>query len=109
MFCAKGGALFIISIFMCVCVFRLQQLPQTLAELDDSLKLLETLQVNLAKTESQIPLIHEKFGILDKYEVPVEPAVSSTCSNIHLLTHTFYHNPNFITWFTHRCRKCVRC
>uniref|UniRef100_A0A3Q1IX48 Dynein axonemal heavy chain 2 n=1 Tax=Anabas testudineus TaxID=64144 RepID=A0A3Q1IX48_ANATE len=51
---------------------RLTHPPQTLVELGDSLKLLETLQVNLAKTEAQIPLIHEQFAILDKYEVPVE-------------------------------------
>lgn len=85
MFYAKGGVLFIIFIFMCV--FRLRQPPQTLAELGDSLKLLETLQVNLAKTEAQIPLIHEQFGILDKYEVPVEQAVSTSRNNIQILTH----------------------
>lgn len=56
-------------------VFRLEQLPQTLAELGESLKLLESLQRDLAKTEAQIRLIHEQFAILDKYEVPVEQAV----------------------------------
>ncbi|XP_042367999.1 dynein axonemal heavy chain 2 [Plectropomus leopardus] len=54
---------------------RLKQPPQTLAELGKSLKLLETLQGDLAKTEAQIPLIHEQFAILDKYEVPVEQTV----------------------------------
>ncbi|KAK1890151.1 Dynein heavy chain 2 axonemal, partial [Dissostichus eleginoides] len=54
---------------------RLKKPPQTLAELSGNLKLLETLQGNLAKTEAQIPLIHEQFAILDKYEVPVEQAV----------------------------------
>uniref|UniRef100_A0A4W6ECP9 Dynein axonemal heavy chain 2 n=1 Tax=Lates calcarifer TaxID=8187 RepID=A0A4W6ECP9_LATCA len=54
---------------------RLRQPPQSLAELGESLKLLETLQGDLAKTEAQIPLIHEQFAILDKYEVPVEQAV----------------------------------
>uniref|UniRef100_A0A3P8VN13 Dynein axonemal heavy chain 2 n=1 Tax=Cynoglossus semilaevis TaxID=244447 RepID=A0A3P8VN13_CYNSE len=53
----------------------LEQLPQTLAELGESLKLLESLQRDLAKTEAQIRLIHEQFAILDKYEVPVEQAV----------------------------------
>uniref|UniRef100_A0A3Q3RVK4 Dynein axonemal heavy chain 2 n=1 Tax=Mastacembelus armatus TaxID=205130 RepID=A0A3Q3RVK4_9TELE len=56
---------------------RLRQPPQTLAELGDSLKLLETLQGNLTKTEAQILLIHEQFAILDKYEVPVEQAVQN--------------------------------
>ncbi|XP_028992315.1 dynein axonemal heavy chain 2 isoform X2 [Betta splendens] len=56
---------------------RLRQPPQTLAELGDSLKLLETLQGNLARTEAQIPLIHDQFAILDKYEVPVEQAVQN--------------------------------
>lgn len=60
-----------------LCVFRLKKPPQTLAELSGNLKLLETLQGNLAKTEAQIPLIHEQFSILDKYEVPVEQAVST--------------------------------
>nr|XP_020476144.1 LOW QUALITY PROTEIN: dynein heavy chain 2, axonemal [Monopterus albus] len=54
---------------------RLGQPPQTLAELGDRLKLLETLKGDLAKTEAQISLIHEQFAILDKYEVPVEPVV----------------------------------
>ncbi|XP_071333968.1 dynein axonemal heavy chain 2 [Trachinotus anak] len=54
---------------------RLRQPPRTLVELGESLKLLETLQGDLAKTEAQIPLIHEQFAILDKYEVPVEQAV----------------------------------
>ncbi|XP_045920170.1 dynein axonemal heavy chain 2 isoform X2 [Micropterus dolomieu] len=54
---------------------RLRQPPQTLAELDERLKLLEALQCDLAKTEAQIPLIHDQFSILDKYEVPVEQAV----------------------------------
>ncbi|XP_062301425.1 dynein axonemal heavy chain 2 [Scomber scombrus] len=54
---------------------RLRQPPQTLSELGESLKLLQTLQGDLSKTEAQIPLIHEQFAILDKYEVPVEQAV----------------------------------
>ncbi|XP_027143976.1 dynein heavy chain 2, axonemal isoform X2 [Larimichthys crocea] len=54
---------------------RLRQPPQTLLELDESLKLLDTLRGDLAKTEAQIPLIHDQFAILDKYEVPVEHAV----------------------------------
>uniref|UniRef100_A0A8P4KIS1 Dynein axonemal heavy chain 2 n=1 Tax=Dicentrarchus labrax TaxID=13489 RepID=A0A8P4KIS1_DICLA len=54
---------------------RLRRPPQTLMELSESLKLLETLQGDLAKTEAQIPLIHDQFAILDKYEVPVEQAV----------------------------------
>ncbi|XP_060896803.1 dynein axonemal heavy chain 2-like [Labrus mixtus] len=56
---------------------RLTQPPQTLAELGESLKLLETLKSNLPKTEAQIPLIHDQFAILDKYEVPVEPPVQN--------------------------------
>uniref|UniRef100_A0A3P9PK94 Dynein axonemal heavy chain 2 n=1 Tax=Poecilia reticulata TaxID=8081 RepID=A0A3P9PK94_POERE len=43
--------------------------PQTLAELSDSLTLLANLNRDLANTEAQIPLIHERFAILDKYEV----------------------------------------
>nr|XP_040043942.1 dynein heavy chain 2, axonemal isoform X1 [Gasterosteus aculeatus aculeatus] len=54
---------------------RLRQPPQNLAELGERMKLLETLQVDLAKTEAQIPLIHDQFAILDKYEVQVEQAV----------------------------------
>lgn len=59
-------------------VFRLRQPPQTLAELGKSLKLLTTLKGDLAKTEAQIPLIHDQFAILDKYEVPVEQTVSTS-------------------------------
>ncbi|MCI4377271.1 hypothetical protein PGIGA_G00201730 [Pangasianodon gigas] len=51
---------------------RLAQIPQTLDELVESLKLLETLQGDVSKTESQIPPIQEQFAILEKYEVTVE-------------------------------------
>nr|XP_046242172.1 dynein axonemal heavy chain 2 isoform X2 [Scatophagus argus] len=54
---------------------RLSQPPKTLAELEESLKLLEAVRGDLAKTEAQIPLIHDQFAILDKYEVSVEQAV----------------------------------
>ncbi|XP_076026906.1 dynein axonemal heavy chain 2 [Genypterus blacodes] len=54
---------------------RLREVPQNLADLAESLNLLESLQGDLAKTEAQIPLIHEQFGILDKYEVTVEQTV----------------------------------
>ncbi|XP_063042411.1 dynein axonemal heavy chain 2 [Engraulis encrasicolus] len=54
---------------------RLSQPPQTLVELADSLKLLDTVQGDLSKTESQIPPIHEQFAILEKYEVTVEHSV----------------------------------
>ncbi|XP_048885226.1 dynein axonemal heavy chain 2 [Brienomyrus brachyistius] len=51
---------------------RLSQPPQSLTELEESLKLLEILQGDLAKTESQILPIHEQFAILEKYEVTVD-------------------------------------
>ncbi|KAM9717113.1 dynein axonemal heavy chain 2 [Menidia menidia] len=53
-------------------VNKLTQPPQTLPELGESLKLLETLQGSLTKTEAQITLIHEQFAILDKYDVQME-------------------------------------
>ncbi|KAL0970220.1 hypothetical protein UPYG_G00238880 [Umbra pygmaea] len=54
---------------------RLNQAPQTLLELVESLKLLETVQGDLQKVKNQIPPIHEQFEILEKYEVTVDPAV----------------------------------
>ncbi|TRY86536.1 hypothetical protein DNTS_031646 [Danionella cerebrum] len=54
---------------------RVSQTPQTLTELGESLKLLESLQADLSKIESQIPPIHEQFAILTKYEVPVDSSV----------------------------------
>ncbi|XP_073321620.1 dynein axonemal heavy chain 2 [Pagrus major] len=54
---------------------RLKQPPQTLPELRESLKLLETLQGDLTKTKVQIPLIHDQFAVLDKYDVDVEQDV----------------------------------
>lgn len=67
-----------------VCLLRLSQPPQTLMDLGESLKLLETLQADLSKIESQIPPIHEQFAILTKYEVTVDPAVSAlTLSHTH--------------------------
>ncbi|KAK5609612.1 Dynein heavy chain 2, axonemal [Crenichthys baileyi] len=56
---------------------RLMKPPQTLDELSDSLTLLETLKGDLANKEAQITLIHERFAILDKYEVPVESSVQA--------------------------------
>ncbi|MEQ2165651.1 hypothetical protein GOODEAATRI_019310, partial [Goodea atripinnis] len=56
---------------------RLMKPPQTLDELSDSLTLLETLKGDLANNEAQITLIHERFAILDKYEVPVESTVQA--------------------------------
>ncbi|XP_041842513.1 dynein heavy chain 2, axonemal [Melanotaenia boesemani] len=54
---------------------RLRHPPQTLAELGENLKLLEILQNNLPKTEALIPVIHEQFAVLDKYEVSLEKTV----------------------------------
>lgn len=76
-----------------MCVFRVSQPPQTLAELEKSLKLLETLQADLSKIESQIPPIHEQFAILEKYEVPVDPAVSvAPHAHRHTLPQVFQSN-----------------
>ncbi|XP_028810290.1 dynein heavy chain 2, axonemal isoform X2 [Denticeps clupeoides] len=57
---------------------RLLHPPETLADLKESLKLLDTLQADLPKIESQIPLIHEQFAILEKYEVTVEQSITET-------------------------------
>ncbi|XP_028285542.1 dynein heavy chain 2, axonemal [Parambassis ranga] len=62
---------------------RLRQTPQTLVELSDSLKLFETLQDSLAKTEAQIPVIHEQFALLDKYEVSVDESVLEMCEGLN--------------------------
>ncbi|KAA0723088.1 Dynein heavy chain 2, axonemal [Triplophysa tibetana] len=64
-----------LHIFLQENALRVSQPPQTLAELVESLKLLENLHANLSKIESQIPPIHEQFAILEKYEVTVDPAV----------------------------------
>lgn len=56
--------------------FRLKRPPQTLDELSESLKLLETLQGTLTQTEAEISLVHEQFAILEKQEVDVEKTVS---------------------------------
>ncbi|XP_064181287.1 dynein axonemal heavy chain 2 [Anguilla rostrata] len=61
---------------------RLSRPPQTLVELGDSLKLLEVLQGDLSKLESQIPPIQEQFTILEKYEVSVDPAVQEMLANL---------------------------
>lgn len=61
-----------------VCVLRLRRRPQTLADLIASLKLLETLQASMTKTEAQIPMIHDQFALLDKYEVTLDQTVSTS-------------------------------
>ncbi|XP_070295048.1 dynein axonemal heavy chain 2-like [Salvelinus sp. IW2-2015] len=64
-----------LHVFLQENALRLSQSPQSLVELGESLKLLETLQGDLQKIESQIPPIHEQFAILEKYEVTVDQAV----------------------------------
>ncbi|XP_030042289.1 dynein axonemal heavy chain 2 [Microcaecilia unicolor] len=54
---------------------RVNQPPQTLEELGQSLQLHENLQNELPRLESQIPPIHEQFSILEKYEVTVHENV----------------------------------
>lgn len=92
--------LFVIS----MCVSRLRQPPQTLAELDERLKLLEALQCDLAKTEAQIPLIHDQFSILDKYEVPVEQAVSTLLINEQI--HTYLQCTQYRTVYEQYITNC---
>lgn len=67
----------VLFFFVCLFVFRLNRPPQTLAELRESLKLLETLQGTLTQTEAQISLLHEQFALLHKYKVHVEKSVST--------------------------------
>ncbi|XP_054907024.1 dynein axonemal heavy chain 2 isoform X1 [Poeciliopsis prolifica] len=62
---------------------RLMKPPQTLEELSNSLTLFANLNSDLANTEAQIPLIHERFAILDKYEVEVEHKVQVMRENLN--------------------------
>ncbi|KAK1153304.1 dynein heavy chain 2, axonemal [Acipenser oxyrinchus oxyrinchus] len=57
--------------------------PQTLVELGVSLKLLETLQSELSKTEARIPPIHEQFAILEKYEVSISYTVQQMLEDLN--------------------------
>lgn len=81
-------------------MFRLRQRPRTLVELGESLKLLETLQGDLAKTEAQIPLIHDQFAFLDKYEVSVKQAVST------LLINREIHSKHDTGLYIHKHQYC---
>ncbi|XP_057714813.1 dynein axonemal heavy chain 2 isoform X3 [Corythoichthys intestinalis] len=54
---------------------RLNEPNATLAELSQSLGLLESFQLNSAKTETDIVLIHEQFSVLDKYGFPLDQTV----------------------------------
>ncbi|KAM8871594.1 dynein axonemal heavy chain 2 isoform 7-T7 [Synchiropus picturatus] len=54
---------------------RLREAPNLLEELSQNMKLLESLQGDLGKTEHQISVVHEQFAVLDKYEVPLEPSL----------------------------------
>lgn len=65
----------------CFYCFSLREPAGTLAELAGKLKLLETLQGNLPKTEAQIHVIHEQFAVLDKYEVSAEEEVKESPSH----------------------------
>ncbi|KAM9855172.1 dynein axonemal heavy chain 2-like [Aulostomus maculatus] len=56
-------------------VKKLCQCPETLVELGESLKLVETLRGVSDQTEAQILVLHEQFAILDKYNAPVEQSV----------------------------------
>ncbi|XP_078792424.1 dynein axonemal heavy chain 2 isoform X2 [Oryzias latipes] len=61
---------------------RLGQPPQTLEELEERSKLLETLHNNSAKTEAQIKLIQEEFAVLQKYDEAVENPLSDAVQNM---------------------------
>lgn len=76
------------TMLMCLSVSRLQRRPHTLPDLIASLKLLETLQGSMTKTETQIPMIHNKFALLDKYEVALDQ--------------------NVRTWSNHRLSSCPK-
>lgn len=65
-------------------VFSLREPAETLAQLAEKLKLLQTLQGNLPKTEAQIHVIHEQFAVLDKYDVLVEAEVKQSPGNRQL-------------------------
>lgn len=65
---------------------------QTLVELGESLKLLETLRGDLAETEAQNPLIHEQIAILGKYGVPAEQTVSSSLMNKNIHIYVYIAN-----------------
>eukprot|EP00795_Rhopilema_esculentum_P016694 gene16694-8141_t len=54
---------------------KLQANPENLDQLGASIRLLETLQEDLPKTEARIPPLHEQFAILEKYEVDVPESV----------------------------------
>lgn len=56
---------------------KCEEFVQSLVEPGERVKLLETLQRDLVKTGARIPLIHEQFALMDKYEVPRGHAVSS--------------------------------
>ncbi|KAI5104428.1 dynein heavy chain 2, axonemal isoform X1 [Silurus meridionalis] len=62
---------------------RLSKAPQTLDELVDGLKLLETLREDLSKTESKIHPIQDQFAVLEKYEVPVEPEIQQMLDGVN--------------------------
>lgn len=77
----KGCKLMFSNVFMSPNLILLSQLirvsqpPKTLDELGDSLELWEKLNSERAATEDRIPPIHEQFGILEKYEVPIPEEV----------------------------------
>jgi len=50
---------------------RLNTPPKTLDDLSNSINLLETLKLDMPKTEQQFEPIHDQFNILRKYEVQV--------------------------------------
>ncbi|KAK7909360.1 hypothetical protein WMY93_014044 [Mugilogobius chulae] len=54
---------------------RLKLVPQTLEELSESLKLLDSLKKDLPNIDARIPVIQEQFALLDKYEEPLTQKV----------------------------------
>jgi len=58
-----------------IVVLSVSKPPQTLDELGNSLNLWEQLHGGQAETEAKFPPLHDQFGILEKYEVPIEDEV----------------------------------
>ncbi|XP_076804743.1 dynein axonemal heavy chain 2-like [Clavelina lepadiformis] len=61
---------------------RVSHVPKTLDELGDGLTLWEKLHNDLQATEDRIPPIHDQFGILEKYEVPIGEETQTMLENL---------------------------
>ena len=75
-----------LSVCLSVCLCRLNEPPESLDNLSDSLGLLEELQGKVPELEQQFEPLTAQFNVLEKYDVTVSEEVGRLGGGVGLLS-----------------------